>query len=127
MTAVTAIKIVDASALAAVIFEEPDSAIMIPLLRTERLMAPAIFGFEMANICLNKMRRNPDMRQTIRNQYRLINQFKIEIQTVDDQAVLDLAVETGLSAYDASYLWLARELNCELVTLDKKLAAAAAQ
>jgi predicted nucleic acid-binding protein len=32
---------------------------------------------------------------------------------------------TGLSAYDASYLWLARDLDVELVTLDRQLAKAA--
>jgi predicted nucleic acid-binding protein len=37
---------------------------------------------------------------------------------------VDLAEATGLTAYDASYLWLARTLNAELVTLDRKLAAA---
>jgi predicted nucleic acid-binding protein len=30
-----------------------------------------------------------------------------------------------LTAYDASYLWLAKHLNCELVTLDGKLEDAA--
>jgi len=36
-----------------------------------------------------------------------------------------LALETGLTVYDASYLWLARRLGAELVTLDKALDAAA--
>lgn len=38
---------------------------------------------------------------------------------------IELARRTGLSAYDASYLWLARHLGAELVTLDAKLANAA--
>ena len=46
---------------------------------------------------------------------------------MDRVAVLDLAERTGLTAYDASYLWLARELKAELVTLDRKLAAAEAK
>ncbi|MFC1661718.1 hypothetical protein ACFL3S_09755 [Gemmatimonadota bacterium] len=33
------------------------------------------------------------------------------------------ALELGLSAYDAAYLWLARELNVELVSLDARLDA----
>lgn len=43
---------------------------------------------------------------------------------MDHAAVLDLAEATGLTAYDASYLWLARSLDGELVTLDRKLAGA---
>jgi predicted nucleic acid-binding protein len=38
--------------------------------------------------------------------------------------VVRLAVDTGLSAYDASYLWLALALKAELVTLDARLANA---
>jgi predicted nucleic acid-binding protein len=36
-------------------------------------------------------------------------------------AVVALARGTGLSAYDASYLWLSRELGVELVSLDTQL------
>jgi predicted nucleic acid-binding protein len=39
--------------------------------------------------------------------------------------VLDLALDMDLTAYDASYLWLARHLQAELVTLDVDLADAA--
>ena len=35
-----------------------------------------------------------------------------------------LALATGLTAYDASYLWLTRKLGAELVTLDQQLARA---
>ena len=45
--------------------------------------------------------------------------------TVDHDGVLALAEATGLTSYDASYLWIARALDAELVTLDRKLAAAA--
>ena len=45
---------------------------------------------------------------------------------IDHDHVLELAEATGLTAYDASYLWLARSLGGELVTLDLKLAAAIA-
>jgi predicted nucleic acid-binding protein len=44
---------------------------------------------------------------------------------VDHDQTAGLALETGLTAYDASYLWLARRLGAELVTLDKALDAAA--
>ncbi len=35
-----------------------------------------------------------------------------------------MAIETGLSVYDASYLWLAGSLAADLVTLDERLARA---
>ncbi len=40
--------------------------------------------------------------------------------------VFQLAVRTGLTGYDASYLWLARSRDLHLVTLDEALARAAA-
>jgi predicted nucleic acid-binding protein len=50
----------------------------------------------------------------------------IEEVTVDHAAVVEIALATRLTAYDASYLWLARELGAELVTLDGALERAAA-
>jgi len=39
--------------------------------------------------------------------------------------VIDLALTTRLTTYDASYLWLARQLDADLVTLDTRLGRAA--
>ena len=39
--------------------------------------------------------------------------------------VVLIAQATGLTAYDASYVWLAGSLGADLVTLDKQLAATA--
>jgi predicted nucleic acid-binding protein len=44
---------------------------------------------------------------------------------VNHDSALELAASTGLTAYDASYLWLSRQLEAELVTLDQQLAMAA--
>ena len=44
---------------------------------------------------------------------------------VDLPEAVTLAERMGLTVYDASYLWLAQELQAELITLDKQLADAA--
>ncbi|MDO8679332.1 MAG: type II toxin-antitoxin system VapC family toxin [Acidobacteriota bacterium] len=41
---------------------------------------------------------------------------------LDSAEVLELALRTGLTIYDAAYLWLAMSRDVELVTLDKELA-----
>jgi predicted nucleic acid-binding protein len=41
-------------------------------------------------------------------------------------AVILLGAATRLSAYDAAYVWLARALGVELVSLDRRLLKAAA-
>lgn len=43
---------------------------------------------------------------------------------IDHAAALALAETSGLTAYDASYLWLSRSLGAEPVTLDRELIAA---
>ena len=58
--------------------------------------------------------------------FRLRDRLAIEEVAVDHDGALELAAATGLTAYDASYLWLARKLGAELVTLDKQLAKAEA-
>lgn len=45
--------------------------------------------------------------------------------SVDHDAVVELAATAGLTAYDASYLWLSQQLSAELVTLDRQLERAA--
>ena len=44
---------------------------------------------------------------------------------VDYLRIVELALETGLSTYDASYLYVARFTGAELVTFDRRLEAAA--
>jgi predicted nucleic acid-binding protein len=55
--------------------------------------------------------------------FHLRHRLSVETVAVDHPATLDLAEAMGLTVYDASYLWLARALGGELVTLDRKLAA----
>lgn len=121
----TATKVVDASALAALLFDEPEGGAVGVELQDALLFAPVLLDFELANVCLTKMRRSPGRRDDLLTAWRARRQMQIETMEVDHASVLDLAEETGLSAYDASYLWLSRQLDAELVTLDRKLAAAA--
>jgi predicted nucleic acid-binding protein len=121
---VTGVKVVDASALAALVFAEPEAENIAERLEGVRLAAPSLLDFELANVCLTKMRREPRKRDAVRAAFRVGYRMKVKTVAVDHAAVLDLAEATGLTAYDASYLWLARELKAELVTLDRKLAAA---
>ena len=48
----------------------------------------------------------------------------IALHDIDPEEVFDLAFRHDLSGYDASYLWLARKMGAELVTLDEKLGRA---
>lgn len=122
----TAVKVVDASALAAVLFNEPEADAIADRLAGARLVAPGLLAFELANVCLMKSRRRPEDRPALLAAFRLRHRLGIDHVAVDHDDALELAVATGLTAYDASYLWLAQDLGAELVTLDRPLARAAA-
>jgi predicted nucleic acid-binding protein len=118
------IKVVDASALAAILFGEPEAEAIAKTLVDARLVAPTLLTFELANVCVIKARRNPEQRAELAAAFRLRTKFGVEEVAVDHDGVIELAAATGLTAYDASYLWLARQLGAVLVTLDQHLARA---
>ena len=121
-----AAKILDASALGALLFGEPDAEAVAARLAGASLVAPALLLFEFGNVCLKKLRRHPDRRDALLAAFADFARLAIDIAEVDPGAVLRLAEACDLTFYDASYLWLARRLDAELVTLDRQLAGAAA-
>jgi predicted nucleic acid-binding protein len=118
-------KVVDASAIAALLLGEPQAEDIAQRLGDARLIAPALLAFELANVCLVKRRRRPDQASTLTAAFGLRDRLAMEEIAVDHEGVLQLAAATDLTAYDASYLWLARETGAELITLDRRLAQAA--
>ena len=119
-------RVVDASALGALLFGEPDGAAVAERLRGGRMIAPALLPFEVANVCLKKMRRHPDQRDALMAAFGMLDRMEVGLVEVDHGGALVLAERSGLTAYDASYLWLARRMSIDLVTLDRQLEAALA-
>lgn len=119
-----AVKVVDASALGALLFGEPDGEAVAARLRDATLVAPALLGYELASICLKKLRHHPERRDALLGGFGMQSRMPIETVEIDHAAALRLADRSGLTTYDASYLWLAQKLEAELVTLDKRLEAA---
>ncbi len=119
------VRVVDASALGALVFGEPKAEEIARTLGDSPLAAPAFIGFELASICLRKIKAHPAQREQILRAFMMAGKLAIEIVEVDQRAVVNLADETGLTTYDASYLWLAGHLKGELITLDGKMQRAA--
>jgi predicted nucleic acid-binding protein len=117
-------KVVDASAVVALLFNELTREEVVPRLRGATLRAPGLIGFEVANACLKKIRIAPAERQPLLEAFSLLDALSISLMTVDLDSAIVLAERMNLSLYDAGYLWLAHALHAELVTLDDKLARA---
>ncbi len=107
------------------LFGEPDGPAVAARLRECRLVAPSLLYFEVASICTKKLNKHPDQHDALLEGLRYLRRLPIERFDVDLSGVVMLAEKSGLTAYDASYLWLARQLNAELVTLDHDLKSAA--
>jgi len=122
---VTADKVVDASALAAVTFLDSDFAAMDARLDGATLHGPTLLRLEMASVCLKMLRLRTAERAVILRQYTSSLETPIVEHQPDYPQVLVLAEQHRLTAYDACYLWLTKQLNCELVTLDARLESAA--
>jgi len=92
-----------------------------PLTKVGQKIAPTLLPYEVTNalkMAVLRGRINEDLAQ------RLLNEFlnwQINYQGVDYNEVIQIATRGKLSAYDASYVYLARKMKCELLTWDKKL------
>jgi predicted nucleic acid-binding protein len=124
---VTIAKVVDASAIAAIVFDELTKEVTVARLRGAMLYAPALLTFEVANVALKKIRGRPAEREALIAAHGKLDQLDILYHEVDLRAAITLAERTSLTLHDACYLWLARELDVELVTLDVRLERAAAK
>jgi len=118
--------VVDASALAALIFNEPEGETIAGRLEGATVFAPALLKFEVANTAWRKARRHPE--DAVKIMMALAVAFgedsDIIWRDVQETDVVLLAHMTHTTAYDASYLWLAGSLGADLVTLDAQLAQA---
>ena len=114
--------VVDASAIAAIAFGEPEGPTLAAHLAGETLMAPGLVDYELANIAWRKARAHPEVIASVRAALEAAMHLPIARVSVPAVEMFRIAHETGLTAYDASYLWLARTHDAELVTLDKQLA-----
>jgi len=119
------VRVVDASAVGALVFGEPGADRVVRELAGGSLVAPGLLGFELASICLKKMRAHPPKAAQILAAFRMARRLAIEFVDVPHEEVVTLARQTGLTTYDASYLWLVRHLGGDLVTLDERVARAA--
>jgi len=117
------VTVVDASAVAAVLFDEPEAAPVVAGV-TGSLLAPGLLRYELASVCASKLRNEPKLAKLTLQRYRLLAGLDIQFADPDWDTLPLLARQWDLSAYDAAYLQLALKRKAPLVTLDARLAGA---
>jgi len=117
-------KVVDASVLGALLFGEPRAQEAFSLLQGAELYAPTLLDYELTSIARKKILRYPQQRSGLLQALRVGLSLELHRVEVDHEAALQLALERGLTTYDACYLHLARALGAVLITFDERLQAA---
>ena len=117
--------VVDSSVFAAIAFDEVNAEEALALIRGYEFYAPPLMAFEVTNIAWKKISRDSSQSLDIIESLSIALDTPINWTTIDFNETLTLALETSLTAYDASYLYLAQTLGFPLATFDRKLSAAA--
>jgi len=99
------------------------------LVETCDVHVPALFITEAANVISRALKVGVITPQECESSFDLLHAMQASVEPIDStQSAMLLAIkafEEGLSAYDATYLLLAKKLGCPLATLDKDLRRAA--
>ena len=117
--------VVDASAIAALLFGEESGPEIAARLKGKALFAPTLLRYEIASVGLKKPVERPDLDPLLTKALSLFLSLDIREVQVPPTGLPDLARKMGLTTYDAAYLWLAQTLSSGLVSLDTRLSAAA--
>lgn len=85
------------------------------------LAAPGLFAYELVNgiwAAARRARLSPDVAaQALQN----LLDAGVQTQEPDPDRILELALEHGITAYDAAYVAVADDLGCDLWTADRPL------
>ena len=118
-------RVVDASVVAAIAFAEPRAEEALTLLGTDDLYAPSLLAYELTSVARKKALLYPDKAEFFAELLQRTLGGPTNTRDVAHPAVLQLALQKGISTYDASYLHLADALGIPLATFDERLRAAA--
>lgn len=92
--------------------------------------APNAWQWECANILANGVRSGRIPSSAVEGLWSVLDAIRHRVELHElappqHKAVLAVAIDAGVSLYDAGYLWLARSLDLPLATLDEQLIQAA--
>jgi predicted nucleic acid-binding protein len=91
------------------------------LLGKLRLVVPELWHYELINALKSSMPRGRVTRQEVNAALTRLRGIPLEAVSVDAQGhdtILAMAIETGLSAYDAAYVCLAESTGADLLSAD---------
>jgi predicted nucleic acid-binding protein len=115
--------VVDTNVVAALMLPTVANAEVAELLRQDSdWRLPPLWRSEFRQVLLKYVRADlATPEQALALWHKALERFELSEQPVAGHQVLALAIATGCSTYDAEFVVLARQLNCRLLTFDRKL------
>jgi predicted nucleic acid-binding protein len=114
--------IVDASAIMAVIAQEPERDIVIQLTKGVKILSPAMISYEIANGLTKMVKKRLIDRERMLKVYELYGRIFIKQIDINIENALKIAWDYKIYAYDAYYLEAAKRLALPLLTFDGNMA-----
>jgi len=115
--------VADTNVLAALMLPTAENAGVIGLFRQDpdwRL--PPLWRSEFRHVLLKYVRAGIiEPVQAVALWVKAVERFALQEEPVDGQRVLELAIQSGCSSYDAEFVVLSEQLGCRLLTFDRKL------
>jgi len=110
--------LLDASAIMAIILDEPNRDEVVKLTKGAMILAPEVISFEIGNALVNLHRKNKIDAEELLGAYENFALIPLRIVKIDVAEALKISCRYNIYAYDAYYLEIARRLNLPLITFD---------
>ena len=113
--------VADASALLAVVLDEPERGAIIEATKGATLMAPSALPYEVGNALIAMVRRGRIEHEMVLRAWKATQRIPVQLISLDMESALALALANGIYAYDAYYLQCSLSPKRPLVALDRKM------
>jgi predicted nucleic acid-binding protein len=111
----------DASAIMAIILNEPNKDIVIKLTKGATLLSPEMISFEIGNALISLFKRHKLSETEIIEAYENFKKIPIRTLAVDMVKALKISCKYSIYAYDSYYLEAASRLKLPLITFDESM------
>ncbi len=116
--------VVDTNVIIYLLLDSDFTELAVKVRRRDRdWVAPMLWRSEFRNVSLGYFRRNSISLSDLITLSELA-ESKVESRQVDGTRIIELAAESGCTAYDCEFVSVAERLSVPLVTSDKKLLSA---
>jgi predicted nucleic acid-binding protein len=113
--------LLDASAIMAIVLNEPNKDVIIKLTKGAILLSPEMISYEIGNALISLYKRHKLRENEVIEAYNSFKKIPIRLLDVNMEMALEISCKYKIYAYDAYYLETAKRLKLPLITFDKSM------